>query len=617
MCVRGVQADMARRSWLCTFLALPLAACTSSPAAPSSTATRPAAPQPAVRLVAFESCTDLEQALRTAAQKHVTPWGLDSAPSLPKNTRAMTADAAAPATHSGTNVHEVGADEPDIVKTDGRRIVTVSADTLHVVDPVTRKRTGRLALGSNSGGRARVLLSGDRALVLISGGGYAGLGRLARPVSDRSEVLLVDLRDGTPRLISRYAGDGAMIDARQTGSTARVVLTSGPRVTFPYRAAQDDDLLRENREVLAATPVDAWLPRWEITTGGRKTPGRLGCGAVTRPAVFTGTRILRVLSFDLHGAELDDGDPVAMVADGDTVYGTPDSLYVANDQTPRLTRFPQAASVARLPADTEIFRFALPPTGKPVHAASGTVAGALLNQYSMSYWDGHLRVATTTGGHGSSAVRVLREQDGKLAEVGRVEGLGRGERIYSVRFIGPRAYVVTFRKTDPLYSLDLSDPARPRVTGELKITGYSAHLQPVGENRLIGIGQEVRVDPQGTRVGTQVSLFDVADPAQPRRLAQHLVPGGDSEAEHDPHALLWWPATGLLVLPVTDARSSGALALRVTADGLQPAPRITTPAPSPIRRSLVIGDVLWTMAEEGLLASRLSTLDRIGWVGLS
>ena len=74
---------------------------------------------------------------------------------------------------------------------------------------------------------------------------------------------------------------------------------------------------------------------------------------------------------------------------------------------------------------------------------------------------------------------MLAEQSGKLEEVGMVDGLGRGEQIYSVRFLGSRGYVVTFRQTDPLYSLDLSDPAKPRVTGELKINGYSAHLQPV------------------------------------------------------------------------------------------------------------------------------------------
>jgi uncharacterized secreted protein with C-terminal beta-propeller domain len=262
--------------------------------------------------------------------------------------------------------------------------------------------------------------------------------------------------------------------------------------------------------------------------------------------------------------------------------------------------------------DTEIYRFSLPATGKPAYVASGKVPGTLINQYAMSAWDGHLRVATTDPASDSSAVRVLRERDGKLTEVGVADGLGRGEKIYSVRFVGARGYVVTFRETDPLYSLDLADPAHPRVTGELKINGYSAHLQPVGENRLIGIGQEA--DGDGRPLGTQVSLFDVADPAAPRRLDQHFVKYAQSEAEIDPHAVLWWPATDLLVIPLSDVKSDGPLALHVTGDRLQSAERLAVTGP--VRRSLVIGDVLWSITDSGLLASNVSTLDKIAWVAL-
>ncbi len=609
---------MARRTWLCAALAvLPLAACTSTPPAPPATST-PVRPAPALKLVAYESCTELATKLRSAARQSVTSYGMAGPEMLERGMPAARQAAGgakaedAPA-FSGTNVHEQGVDEPDIVKTDGRRIVAVSGDALRVVDPVTRRQTGKLALGDNVGGDAELLLSGDRALVLVRGTGYGAASRLARPVNTRAEVILVDLSGAQPRLISRYRGDGRVVDARQNGTVARVVLSSGPKFAFPYRATSPDAMLAENRDTIDAAPVSSWLPSWEVSTGSATTTGRLGCGAVHLPATYSGTALLRVLTFDLNAPALDDGKPVAVAADGDAVYGSAGALYIANNQNWRLEAVADSAP-KEAPNDTEIFRFDLPATGKPVYTAAGKVPGVLLNQYAMSEWDGHLRVATTTGGFGESAVRVLEVADGKLTQVGEVSGLGKGERIYAVRFLGPRAFVVTFRQTDPLYSVDLSDPARPEVTGELKITGYSAHLQPVGADRLVGIGQEVRVDGPGTRVGSQVSLFDVADATQPRRLDQHLVRDGYSEAEHDPHAVLFWPATGLLVLPYSDRKTSGVLALRVTADGLTEAGRITSDGASPVRRSLVIGDQLWTMAEEGLLASNLSTLDRIGWV---
>jgi uncharacterized secreted protein with C-terminal beta-propeller domain len=294
------------------------------------------------------------------------------------------------------------------------------------------------------------------------------------------------------------------------------------------------------------------------------------------------------------------------VADSEQVYATPDSLYLAHDDRWRYDMYP-GRRMDRTRQDTALFKFALAGNQPPTYRASGTVPGYLLNQYAMSEWDGHLRIATTDGATDRSAVRVLADRDGKLVQTGIVDGLGKGEQIYSVRFVGERGYVVTFRQTDPLYSLDLRDPAKPKVTGELKINGYSAHLQPVGPNRLVGIGQEG--DDEGRAQGLQVSLFDVADPAKPRRLAQYHVPGAYSSAEYDPHALLWWPATQLLVVPV---ESRGALTLRVT-DELTPADRLDQPA---LLRSLVVGDELWTLSKAGLRASDLSTMDQRAWVPL-
>lgn len=580
-----------------------------------------------MRLVAFDSCKQLEADLKRAAKAGVGPYGFPGSNAMPEvalggaRTMADSAGVAAkapgtPPAYSGTNNHEQDADEPDIVKTDGRRIVTVDQGALRVVNAATRKQLAKLDLRlRGAGGPVELLLAGDVALVLVPGGwGGYGIDSKMMPTATNPELISVDI-SGPPRIISRYRGDGNLVDARLTGSTARIVLRTSPRITFPTPSAgDDDDRIKANRTAIDDASVDAWLPTWEVTTGTTTNKGQADCGRVSRPSDYSGGALISVLTFDLTKPALGSGDPVTVVADGDTVYATGSSLYLAADQRWRLDWFKGRAAMP-VRQETDLYRFTLTGNQPPVYAAAGSVPGFLINQYAMSEWNGHLRIATTNEQAGESAVRVLRPEGDKLVQTGAVDGLGKGERIYSVRFLGPRGYVVTFRQTDPLYSLDLADPAQPKVTGELKITGYSAHLQPAGEGRLIGIGQEA--DTNGRIQGTQVSLFDVSDPAKPRRLAQHHIAGGHSDAEWDPHALLWWPATNLLIVPMTtvsfdgDASTAGALALQVTDTEMR---KIATVSQPSIRRSLVIDDTLWTMSDGGLQASRLSTMEKLAWV---
>jgi hypothetical protein len=194
--------------------------------------------------------------------------------------------------------------------------------------------------------------------------------------------------------------------------------------------------------------------------------------------------------------------------------------------------------------------------------------------------------------------------------------------------MGDRGFVVTFEQIDPLYTLDLSTPERPRVAGELKIPGYSAYLHPVGENLLLGVGQDVK---RRVPTGLQLSLFDVSDLAAPRRVAVRTVAGDAySDAEWDHHAFLYWPATGLTVLPLElygerEADDfSGAIGFRVdsAAPSIEEVARITgerkhdldwTPPP---RRSLVMGDRLLSFWDHGVRVSRLGDLARVAWVDL-
>ena len=491
----------------------------------------------------------------------------------------------------------------------------------------------------------------------------------------------------TPAVIGSYAIDGALVDARQVGNTVRVVVGSSPRINFPsdYRTGGDvATRVAANRAVIARTGLANWLPRIEVTDHGVTRAATVPCDAVRRPASYSGGNLLTVLTFDLSADALGSGLPVSIAADGDTVYATPQSLYIASDQRwhfpatgpggpgpimyggPDMARQaplmpPGAAATGQAQAgpegqpteatpgvpggatgtsepseQTTVYRFDTSHAGPPTFAAAGRVPGYLVNQYAMSEWDNTLRLATTTGTSWSiadgrpagaltsqSAVYVLSTAGPVMRTIGSVGGLGVQERIYAVRFIGPVAYVVTFRQTDPLYTVDLADPRHPRVRGALQLTGYSAYLHPASDTRLIGIGQQA--DAMGHIGGMQVSLFDVSDLSAPARVATVAISAGQSAAEFDPHAFLYWPADGLVVVPLQTYNASGSpsgvLVLRATDSTLDQVGFLSQPGnPSgygygqAISRSLVIGQTLWTISDAGVMANNLTDLSRVAWL---
>jgi uncharacterized secreted protein with C-terminal beta-propeller domain len=203
-----------------------------------------------------------------------------------------------------------------------------------------------------------------------------------------------------------------------------------------------------------------------------------------------------------------------------------------------------------------------------------------------------------------------------MSQVGMVGGLGKNERIYAVRFTGPVGYLVTFRQTDPLYTLDLHNAASPAVVGELKINGYSSYLHPIDADHVIGVGQDA--DSRGGVLGTQISVFDVSNLASPRRVAQHVVKYGWSEAESDPHAFLYWPETGLLVVPIFGQSQNGALALRLSGSRLDQVATVRHPVSMAwdrtIRRSLMVSGTLWTVSDGGIRATDATSMRDEAWI---
>jgi hypothetical protein len=233
-----------------------------------------------------------------------------------------------------------------------------------------------------------------------------------------------------------------------------------------------------------------------------------------------------------------------------------------------------------------------------------------------------------------SFVTVLSSKGGVLAPVGQVSGLGNGQRVYAIRFVGPTAYVVTFKQVDPLYTIDLSSPTSPKVAGQLELEGYSAYLHPVGDGLLLGVGVDVSSDSNEPS-GAQVELFDVADAAHPKLLSKaSLGAGSSTQATYDHHAFLYWPPTArcaadavVVATPVVSPGGTtsssqgftGAIGFHVARAG-----GISTPVQfaqdpvngvSPeIERSIVIGSTLYTLSDAGVMASNLGTLARQAFV---
>jgi len=575
------------------------------------------------------------------------------------------ADSDAEGGFSGTNLQEVDVDEPDTVKTDGEVIVAVAGAELHVIEP---GGDGPRLLGTvplPRDGSSELLLAGDRATVLTrtygamtEGPADDGEGRsMPSPIDGGGAPLTVlttvELSDPTaPDIVETRTFEGDYVSARMTGTLARLVLRSSPSLGSPEPGViERGELETWMEDAVAEAPLEAWLPSDD--------DGQVvACDAVARPEEPAGVGTTTVVTIDV-ASSLEPLDATAVVANAETVYASGERLYVATtnwgsaccgqgipmpiDGGDGSTSSGVVSSVGPPelePVTTDLHAFDITGPTTP-YLGSGRVEGRLLNSFSLSEHEGVLRVATTLdSADGSSpsesAVVTLAEVDGALVERGRLAGLGTTEQIYAVRYQGDIGYVVTFRQTDPLYTINLSDPASPTLLGELKIPGFSAYLHPAEEGRIIGVGQDA--SEEGRVEGSQVSTFDVTDLAAPAEEDRISFPGAHSAVEYEHRAFLWWAKDRVAVVPMEiypfegvaegSQRSevqpfTGAVAVDVAEDGsLTERGRVSHQGHvgpeqyASINRSLVIGDTLYTLSEAGVLASDITTLADEGWLAL-
>ncbi len=473
----------------------------------------------------------------------------------------QAAPAPGPSHYTTTNVHEQGVDEADIVKTDGRYIYTVRNGELVIAKSWPVDKTDVVARVTFKTIQPQQLyLHGDELIIQ----GYP-TEQLAGWNQGRTRIVEIDAKDrAAPRVRTIFDIEGYSNSSRLVGDDLYLVQTTYGQLparlqTLAQTEAQklrraDQQTLRpwEVKARLAATlrhelyssitasEVEGMLPR--VRAGGAEL--RLSCDDLYMPPSTTALGFTTLVKLSLGTGRT---DMVGAMISGGTVYASTNALYLA---APYYTW--NAAGVADY--GTQVHEFSL--GAHPQYIASGKVDGQILNEFSLSEYKGDLRIATTdwqwNGQQGGNQLFVLRPFGHELRTIGALRGLAKGERIYAGRMIGDKGYLVTFRQTDPLFTLDLRDPAHPRVAGELKINGFSNYIHPIGDDKLLTIGQDA--DASGRVKGMQLQVFDVADPENPTRLFRTRLAGQGtysySAAQYDPHAFTWDAVTGTLALPM-------------------------------------------------------------------
>jgi Beta propeller domain len=586
-------------------------------------------------LAPFADCSPFLDHVKAEARDRVGPYGLDGNPwgywggegvIDDAMTAEDTADAAeaAPTSadtgdttysgnsggddgYTGTNVQELGVDEPDIVKTDGTRILTISDNRLTYID-VTGDPVLTDTLTIPEGWGHQLFIRGDRALLFTNGGQWGSPMPVDVALTDDEADLVsgdivdgpfeqygpatliidVDLSDPAElRIAATMRIEGQYLSARAIDERVRLAISSPPNQLpwlYPQNQFGEDRAEEANRAVIDESTLDDWLPNYQLDANGASTSGPLlACDRAHRPADFSGFDMVSIVDLDL-GAGLAGAtgsiDAVGVLAGGQTVYSSTDRMYVATtkwvgqdivDDVDRVREWSEEF-------ETDLHSFAIA-AGEPTrYVASGTIAGSLLNQFALDEHDGYLRAITTDGspwtqnGESETHLVVFQEQGDRLVPVGEVGGLGKGEQLYSARLMGDVGFAVTFRQIDPFYVLDLSDPTNPRVTGELKIPGFSTYLHPVGPDRVLGIGQAAT--EEGRTTGLKLSLFDVSNPADPREVAVWTQPNGTSPVEWDHRAFQMFGSTAIVPVQTWDGEFNGAVLFDIGA-GITEIGRVT------------------------------------------
>ena len=462
---------------------------------------------------------------------------------------------------TGTNVQEELVDEPDSVKTDGHLLIRLRDDELLTYDVTGPKVQQLSALRLRGFEAGEILLSGETVVVIGSDRQSARSDRTGLRRGTR--VQTISLEDpSAPEVTGDVTYAAAARSARQHGETIRMVLSSGlPDLAFvhPRKRLSAKAALTRNREIVERSRLRDWLPGYDSGEGRQDL---LECHNVAIPPARVGLDTASVVTFSA-GAP-DSPHAFGLAGATTTAYESADHLYLAS--TPQWwSCFACRDSVHDTGSGSRgtsyLFQFDLD-EDRAVHVASGEVEGTIRDRWSLDEAGGELRVlvgpSSETGDFNS--VVTFERRGNQLVETGRLDKLGRGEEIKSVRWQDDLALVVTFRQTDPLYVVDLRN--KPRLLSELRVPGFSSYLHPLGSRRLVGVGS----GPGKHGWGAQLGLFEMRDLTAVRRLdVWRYAHGTDPAAAWDPRSFTWLPEHRTVLTVIRHGRT-GWLSIQHLAD---------------------------------------------------
>jgi uncharacterized secreted protein with C-terminal beta-propeller domain len=492
--------------------------------------------------------------------------------------------AGAPKRHTSTNNQVASVDEADVVKSNGRLIAHATGNFVHMVRSWPTNALRRLASIELEDPVLDILLT-ESQLVVISDA-YGSYTR-------KSDV-------------SIYEG-GVVISEEGRGNIVKVTVFSISNPAKPRRLTAhrfvgsyfDARLVGGNVIMIATDDLNfGWAGRNQINKG------RSDCKNIYRSRFETNTNVVSIskvmlsknLSYTSH-----------FVTGLDSIYVSEKHLYFA------------AAGRGSDDDSSAIHKVSIAQAASPKPLAAGVVKGSLINQFAMDEYNGDLRVATATVGL-TNRVQIFRQSKSKLKKIGQTIAMADGEEIKSVRFLGKRGFVVTFRTVDPLFTLDLANPTNPKVLGELKIPGFSTYMHPIDDEHLLTVGKAAD-ERTGREIGLKISVFSVKNMKKPKEVSTLETRQGEvSEANGNHHAFSYSSDNRTLALPVSSnlGQIPKVSVFKIQKDfqikhrGAVGLSEILSNRYSGRRniRNLFADNYLYSITNDGIGVSNLSNLDR-------